>query len=306
MNNPFVTKFAAQVGDIVVENCDTSRTLQLLKGSQLILKETYNYDTDRQIRIGGLADVITQALYGELKEGEQTAAKAAFTVRLTGEEDITATLYAMRLQNPRDPSGQKCVLVAAPRGVCHPGTQQLVTVIGQVTVGLVGANLTTTIGTTGKVETVDCDPAVLFASHYEQGMALNIGNELLLDIVAPVCEDQVEVRFLNRYDMPQTLVAQYMEEKPQTQDGTAMMHGQRTRFDVKSTTEYTLHSGPLHDSSETDSWQDLLMARKAQVRVHGQWHDIVVTKSNITRQRLKFHGPKIDITFQTANPLLLL
>lgn len=306
MNNPFVTKFAAQVGDIVVTNCDTSKTLQLLKGSQLILKETYNYDTDRQIRIGGLADVIMQAVYGDLKVGVQTAAKAAFTVKLTDEEDITATIYAMRLQNPRDPRGLKAVLAAAPRGVCHPGTQQLVTVIGTVVVGLVGTNHTTTIGTAGEVETVDCDPAVLFANHYEQGMALNIGNELLLDIVAPVCEDQVEVRFLNRYDMPQSLVAQYMEEKPQAQDDTAMMRGQRTRFDVKSTTEYTLHSGPLHDSSETDSWQDLLMARKAQVRVHGQWHDIVVTKSNITRQRLRFHGPKIDITFQTANPLMLL
>lgn len=306
MNNPFTTKFAAQVGDIVVQHCETSKTLQLLKGSQLILKETYNYDTDRQIRVGGLADVITQAVYGSLETGEQTAAKAAFTLKMTGEEDITATIYAMRLQNPRDPSGLKVVMVAAPRGVCHPGTQQLVTVIGTVTVGLVGTDLTTTIGTADTVTTVDCDPAVLFADNYQEGKALDIGDELLLEIVSPVCEDQVEVRFLNRYDVPQTLVAQYMEEKPQAQDDTSMMYGRRTRFDVKSACEYTLHSGQLHDASETDSWQDLLMSRKAQVRVHGQWHDIVVTKSNVTRQRLKFHGPKIDITFQTANPLLLL
>lgn len=33
MNNPFVTKFAAQAADIILTGVSTSRTLQLLKGS---------------------------------------------------------------------------------------------------------------------------------------------------------------------------------------------------------------------------------------------------------------------------------
>lgn len=306
MNNPFVTKFVAQATDILLSDVSTSRTLQLLKGSQLILKETYNYDTEGNIRVSGLADVLTQALYGELKVGAQTNAQASVTVKMTGETDITSTLYAQRLLNPRDPQGQKMVLAAACNGVCYPGTQKLVTVIGQVTVGLVGTNRTVVIGNVGQVTTVDCDPAVLFPRYYSDGTALNIGSELLLKILPAVCADNVCVRFLNRYDVPETVVASYMTDKPQAQDDTAMMLGRRTRFDVKSTSEYTLYSGQLHHEDEVDTWQDLLTARKAQVLLHGQWNDVVITKSNISRDRRNFYGSKIEISFQTANPLLLL
>lgn len=306
MNNPFVTKFAAQAADIILTGVSTSRTLQLLKGSQLILKETYNYDTDGGIRVSGLADVLTQALYGELIVGVQNNAQASVTVKMTGEADITSTLYTQRLLNPRDPQGQKVVLAAACNGVCYPGTQKLVTVIGQVTVGLVGTNRTVIIGNVGQVTTVDCDPAVLFPQYYDDGTALNIGSELLLKILPAVCADNVCVRFLNRYDVPETVVANYMTDKPQAQDDTAMMFGRRTRFDVKSTSEYTLYSGQLHHEDEVDTWQDLLTARKAQVLLYGQWNDVVITKSNLSRDRRNFHGSKIEISFQTANPLLLL
>jgi len=306
MNNPFVTKFVAQATDILLSDVSTSRTLQLLKGSQLILKETYNYDTEGNIRVSGLADVLTQALYGELIVGVQNNAQASVTVKMTGEADITSTLYAQRLLNPRDPQGQKMVLAAACYGVCYPGTQKLVTVIGQVTVGLVGTNRTVAIGNVGQVTTVDCDPAVLFPQYYGDGTALNIGSELLLKILPAVCVDNVCVRFLNRYDVPETVVANYMTDKPQAQDDTAMMLGRRTRFDVKSTSEYTLYSGQLHHEDEVDTWQDLLTARKAQVLLYGQWNDVVITKSNLSRDRRNFHGSKIEISFQTANPLLLL
>jgi hypothetical protein len=188
----------------------------------------------------------------------------------------------------------------------YPGTQKLVTVIGQVTVGLVGTNRTVIIGNVGQVTTVDCDPAVLFPQYYGDGTALNIGSELLLKILPAVCADNVCVRFLNRYDVPETVVASYMTDKPQAQDDTAMMFGCRTRFDVKSTSEYTLYSGQLHHEDEVDTWQDLLTARKAQVLLYGQWNDVVITKSNLSRDRRNFHGSKIEISFQTANPLLLL
>lgn len=306
MNNPFVTKFAAQVDDIVLTNVNTSRTLELLKNDQLILKETYNYDTEGNIRVSGLADVLTQAIYGELKVGEQSNAKADITIAMTSEEDVEATLYAMRLLNPRDMAGNKVVLAVAPNGVCYPGTQKLVTVIGEVTVGLVGTNHTTTIGTADQVTTVDCDPMVLFPENWTEGSAINIGSELMLQIQPPVCQDNVCVRFLNRYDVPETLVAKYMTDKPSAQDDTAVMYGRRTRFDVKSTSEYTLYSGQLHHKDEADSWQDLLTARKAQILQHDVWHDIVVTKSSISLDRRHLYGSKIEVTFQTSNPLMLL
>ena len=306
MNNPFITKFAAQAGDISLSNVTTSREFQLLKGSQLILKETYNYDADHNIRITGLADVLTQALYGTLTVGEQLNAKSAFTCKLTGEEDITATLYAMRMLNPKDMSGLKTVLAVAGNGVCYPDVQKLVTVIGVVTVSLVGTNLTTAIGSAGAVTTVNCDPKVLFPNNWQNGRALNIGNELLLQILPEPCTDRVQIRFLNRYDMPETLLAHHLVEKAGTTDDVSTMYGLRTRFSVQSSTEYTLHSGALHHDDEQDTWQDLLLSRKAQILWQGQWTDIVVTKSNFTRQRQQFRRQDIEISFQTANPLMIL
>lgn len=306
MNNPFITKFAAQAGDIVLGNVENSKEFQLLKGAQLILKETYNYDADHNIRITGLADVLTQALYGTLTVGEQLNAKAAFTVKLTGEEDITADIYSMRLQNLRDPSGLKSVLAVAPNGVCHPGRQLLITVIGVVTVGLVGTNYTTTIGAADKVTTVNCDPAVLFSEHYQEGAALNIGNEAVRQILPPACDEAITVRFLNRYDMPETLTARHLTEKPATTDDVSSMYGLKTRFNVLSNTEYTLNSGALHYQDEYDTWQDLLTSRKAQIFWQNQWIDIVVSRSNYTRQRRDFYKTHIEMSFQTANPLMIL
>ena len=306
MNNPFVTKFAAQAGDINLSNVSNSKTFQLLKDSVLILKETYNYDADHKIRITGLADVLSQALYGQLLIGEQTSASGLITLKLTGEEDITSTLYAMRLLNPRDPSGLKTVLAVAPNGVCYPGKQLLITVIGEVTVGLVGTNYTTAIGTQNKVMTVNCDPAVLFSEHYQEGVALNFGSEVLRTIKPGLCDNAITVRFLNRYDMPECITASYMTEKPSVTDDVSRMFGQKTRFSVESSTEYTLLSGQLNHEDEYDTWQDLLTSRKAQIFWRNQWIDIIITKSNYQRQRRNMYKGQVEISFQTTNPNILL
>ena len=258
MNKPFVTKFAAQTGDIQLSNVSNSKTFQLLKDSVLLLKETYNYDADHKIRITGLADVLSQALYGQLLIGEQTNASGSITLKLTGEEDITSTIFAMRLLNPRDPSGLKTVLAAAPNGVCYPGRQLLITVIGVVTVGLAGTNYTTSIGTQNKVMTVNCDPAVLFSEHYQEGKALDFGSEALRTIKPAPCSDAITVRFLNRYDMPECITASYMTEKPSAADDVSRMLGQKTRFSVESSTEYTLLSGQLNHEDEYDKGSEEL------------------------------------------------
>ena len=269
MNNPFVTKFAAQTGDIQLSNVSNSKTFQLLIG-------------------------------------EQTNASGSITLKLTGEEDITSTIYAMRLLNPRDPSGLKTVLAAAPNGVCYPGRQLLITVIGVVTVGLADTNYTTSIGTQNKVMTVNCDPAVLFSEHYQEGKALNFGSEALRTIKPAPCSDAITVRFLNRYDMPECITASYMTEKPSAADDVSRMLGQKTRFSVESSTEYTLLSGQLNHEDEYDTWQDLLTSRKAQIFWQNQWLDIIITKGNYNRQRRKMYKGQVELSFQTTNPNLML
>jgi len=307
MNSPFITKFAAQTGDILLTGVDSAKKLQVLRDNVLILQEYYDPDADHCIRVTGLADVLTTSLFGELSTGVQSNAKARIAITMTGEEGVESLQYAMRFQNPHDPSGLKQVMAVAEKGVCYPGTPLLITVIGRVTVKLMNDDArvaVTTIGTDNAVTTVDCDPTVLFP--LDSGNKIVIGDEVERVILGGLCEDNVCIRFLNRYDMPETLVAQYMSEKPQTQDDVAIMYGKRLRMDVKSTTDYTLHSGHLHFPEEVETWYDLIMSRKAQVSLYGQWYDIVVTKSNVNRQRRKLYGSQIEVSFQTANPNMIL
>ena len=115
----------------------------------------------------------------------------------------------------------------------------------------------------------------------------------------------VRVGDKNKKCKPQSLHLSLVAEAGTTDD-VSTMYGLRTRFSVQSSTEYTLHSGALHHDDEQDTWQDLLLSRKAQILWQGQWTDIVVTKSNFTRQRQQFRRQNIEISFQTANPLMIL
>ena len=299
------SKFAADCQDILITDLQESKTFTLLKDGTPILNETYNYDADGNIRITGLADILSQSLYGELKEGIQEHATGTFDFQINGTTIFHKNVCAMRLQNPKDPNGQKLVLAMGTNGVCYPGHPLLITVIGVVTVSLSRPGhviVTRSIGENGSVKTVNCDPAELFPNNYGEATYMDIEDEIERIIVPQACDDLVTVRFLNRYDMPESLTALYMTEKPAVSDDTSMMYGRKTRFGVKSTTEYTLVSGPLRSERQYDTWQDLLTSRKAQLLWRGRWIDIVMTKSNYTRQRRKFYNSKIEISFQTANP----
>lgn len=301
------SKFAADCQDILITDAGQSRTFTLVKDGTTIMSETYNYDADGNIRISGLADVLSQSLYGELKEGVQTHATGTFEFRIDGTTIFRKSVCSMRLQNAKDPDGSKTVLTAATNGVCHPGIPLLLTVIGTVEVGLRhngGQVASATVGQPGAVTTVDCDPAKLFPSHYTLGTYMDFGEETERIILHQPCDDCVTVRFLNRYDMPECLTAAYMTEKPSVSDDTADMYGRKTRFSVKSTTDYTLYSGPLRTERQLDTWQDLLTSRRAQLLWRGQWIDIVVTKGNYTRHRRRMYGSQAEVTFRTANPLM--
>lgn len=301
------SKFAADCQDILITDTDQSRTFSLLKDGALIMSETYNYDAEGNIRISGLADILSQSLYGELKEGEQSHATATFEFQVDGLTRFRKNVCSMRLQNVKDPDGEKLVLAAGTNGVCHPGKPLLLTVIGRVSarISRPGSTLKeTSIGESGKVTTVDCDPKKIFPSHYNDGTYIVIGEEITRQILPQPCDDGVTVRFLNRYDMPECVTAAYWTEKPAVSDDTALMYGRKTRFSVKSTTDYTLYSGRFRTERQFDTWQDLLTSRKAQLLWRGQWVDIVITKGNYTRHRRQMYGSQVEISFQTANPLM--
>lgn len=310
--NVFPTKFAADVADVVIHGASESRTVELTKDGQTILSETYNYDTYGVIRIAGLAKVISLSLYGELTEGKQLHAMGDFVLNILNEEPLQASLLAMRLKNTADPEGLKSLLAVAPEAVCYPGRPHILTSVGQHIVKLLSAKGTeiaqATVGPEASegsvVWTGDYDPRKLFPQKYQKGSWLDIRGEQRVRILPQPCPDCVTVRFLNRYDMPESLTAAYMTEKPSVKDDTAQMFGLKTRFSVASATEYTLHSGRLYSESQYDTWQDLLTSRKAQLLWQSQWIDIVITKGNYTRQRRQMYRTKVEISFQTANPLM--
>lgn len=207
---------------------------------------------------------------------------------------------------------EKFLLAVAEEAVCYPGRPHLITSIGQHMVRLFSWRGTElehiSVGPSASegdtVWTQDYDPKKLFPGRYHHGAWLDIRGEQRVRILPYVSDEFVTVRFLNRYDMPESLTAAYMTEKPSVTDDTAQMFGNKTRFSVKSATEYTLHSGRLYSDWQYDTWQDLLTSRKAQLLWHGQWIDIVVTKGNYTRNRREMYRTQVEVSFQTANPLM--
>lgn len=313
--DPCHSKFAADIRDFTVTDLSNSIEFSLAVGGAAVLRETYNYDNKGVVVVRGLADVVSKALYGDLTTGVQKYARASVDFLIDGNTMYSHTIYSCRMKNPKDPEGTNNVLMAARRTVCHPGLPFYVSIIGRQPVYLVNKAGTPiinpiTIGSDdGVVYTADCDPAVLFPRNYPQGASILIGTgvgEVRADIIAQECESMVPVRFLNRYDVMESLTAAYMSDKPAASDSVGMMYGKQVRFAVESSTDYSLYSGKLTYTDQYDTWQDLLTSRKAQVRLYGQWHDIIITKSNFTRQRLPFRRAQVELSFKTADPTLTL
>lgn len=315
MNNPYPSsKFAIDGEDIRIEGLNESIEFALQVGGSIVLRETYNYDNEGCVTIRGIAGLISKALYGTLETGIQEHAQGEVDFYIDSVSQASKTLYASRLKNPRDPDGQKQVLAVAEQTVCYPGKPFYVSVIGRKSVDLVRQDSTIIAGThigTGsdedlRVTTADCDPRQLFPNHWDKAARMIIGDELEVDLLPEACREAVSMRFLNRYDVMESLTAAYMQEKPSAADNVSLMYGRQTRFTVESSTEYTLYSGRLLYQDQYETWQDLLTSRKAQILHHGQWLDIVVTKANYTRHRRQFYGSQVELSFKTADPTLTL
>ena len=192
-----------------------------------------------------------------------------------------ATLYASRLKNPRDPSGTKTVLLAGDIVAVSDGSDF---VCGDM------------------VYTTTSDIQNLSAEEVTDGQSIGDGLHIWVD--RTTCPERcVAVRFLNRYDVPQTMMtARPLDVKPAFEDKTAYYGGQRVRYSVEQKDEYTLRSGAIHSQQEYASWADLVTSRKAEVWYEGHWIPIIVTKSNFTVVRRSAGRPCVEITFQMADP----
>lgn len=301
--------YAIDGKDILIEGAQDSIAFAMRVNGTTTVNETYNFNPDGTIRICGIGRMVSQCLYGQLKAGSQPNAKATVDFLIDDAVVNSYTLYSSRMKNPRDPNGTRLVMAASVQNVCRAGMPFYLTFRGSVAAALRRSDgseiASVSVGSPGEVYTQDCDPQRLFPSQWADGSYIGFGGEMAVSLTR-ACQNDVAVRFLNRYDVPETVIAAYMTDKPSAQDDVAVMNGLKTRFSVESSTEYTLYSLPVVSDLYLEAWDDLVTARKAQILMHGQWIDIVVTKSNYTRDRRRFYGSQVQVSFQTADNLMVL
>ena len=280
----FPTKFVCDVGTASFYSNDTVEGTLTVDGVT-VLRETYS-PANGQITIRGLRTVLEAAIYGNLSTGNQPKASAQVEFS-AGSFSERATLFSSRLKNPRDPMGQKTVMAAG----------DLVAVLDMKAYDfLTGFALYTDIH--GNVVT----------THQQAGDETQdgelLGDDIRIWVDRTTCPERcVCVRFLNRYDVPQTMMTvQPLDIKPAFQDQTQLYLGNRVRYSVEAQDEYVLRSGPIHSQSEYASWADLVTSRKAEVFYEGSFLPIIVTKSNFTVVRRSMGRPTVEITFRMADP----
>lgn len=317
INSGIVTKFAGDVGDMLISSADTI-LFELLKGSTLILKESYS-PANGTIRIGGLSAVLDTCLYGELLVGIQSNMVSAFSMKIDGAVMASAMLYASHQTNTLDRNGRKKVLSHCDHDVCYPGHQHLLTLIGTGTARLYSASGqqlgSVSVGNGEVPVTIDGDPAALFASQYANGAYIEytLDNEdghpetFRSHIDARRYADATLIRFLNMYDAPETLLVKSpLEVKPNFSDSVGTSYGTRNRYSINPTDEYTAVSGRLASMAEYLLWRDFSMSRKAEVLHEGEWYPIVVTKPNFTRLSGGDNLGEAKVSFQMAKASLMI
>ena len=181
----FPTKYVADVDTLEISS-SSSKTLTLEVGGEAVLTETYS-PANGKIYVRGLRNVLEAAIYGELTTGAQSHAAAIVELKegnTVVDTPAGAYLYASRLRNPRDPQGQKNIMAAGDLvAVCGPE--------GLITPALYSAISSNAVAVT----------------QYSEPAETDIGDGIHLWIDRTACpEKAVAVRFLNRYDVPQTMM----------------------------------------------------------------------------------------------------
>lgn len=277
----FPTKFVADVDTLQVYSDNTLEAKLKVNGT-VVLSETYS-PANGQIIVRGLRSVLEAAIYGELG-GSQDHASAIVELTI-GNNTFTPPggyLFASRLRNPRDPNGANTILAAG----------DLVAVLSGGSF-ITPAQYCSISGSTVQVNAVNSGAS-----------RISLGNGVNLWVEHTTCpEKAVAVRFLNRYDVPQTMMTPLpLDIKPGFSDQASMMYGRQVRYSVDQNDEYILRSGEVHSQEEYASWSDLATSRKAEVLMNGQWVPIIVTKTNYTQIRRSMGRNRVEISFKMADP----
>lgn len=286
--NPFLTKFVADT-DVAVVSSDESADVTMTIDGTTILHEHYVH-VNGYITVRGLRNVLESALYGDLAAGPQAHASGLVEL-FVGSVGFQQQMFASRLRNPRDPRGVKTVLAAGDLVAVARRSQGSFAGDG-------GCLYSHIQGSTVYTSDLDYVPGTMGGGSYL------LGDDIRLWVDFSECADRcVAVRFLNRYDVPQTMMTtRPLEVRPGFTDQTAVMYGRHVRYAVEQNDEYVLRSGRIHSIAEYASWGDLITSRKAEVWLHGQWLPIIVTKSNYSQIHHSVGLVPVEISFRMADP----
>lgn len=307
LQSPITTKFAADCQDLILQSAD-SVDFTLKQNDNLIISETYNPDMSSQIAVRGISEIISSCLYGDFLVGSQANGFGTFTFMFGTETAATAKLYNSHFRNGNDLNGKNVILSHAKIDVSYPGIVHYLTMIGNIKATLYGsddAELANTTLVGSDLATIDCDPKTLFPDNYTNGSYIKYvsTDDATLPsfksfIIQKVPSQANIFRFLNIYDMPETVVSRVpITVKPTFSDSVSYMNNQKRRFDVTPTDEYTCDSGAMMLRDEYFTWRDFMNCRRAEILFQDNWYPIIVTKSNFTQTLDSSVFDKVEFNF---------
>ena len=229
--------FAADLNDILLTGQSATITFEIQKGGTVILRERYSPDNDQCIRIGGLAKIANTCLYGSLGSSSQASCHATFSFSHgMSSEDIYACLRRVN----RTPSA---VLSLADESTMVAGHPHLLTL-------LQSCNYTVMSGSTqlsnGSFSASGPTTVDVQSKYNAQATHMVIGGEHTVWFDHGSYADALCVRFLNVFDVPQTVVFRLGATlKPSFTADDGVAYGFTRRYAVEAKDDITLKSGAL-------------------------------------------------------------
>lgn len=301
---------AANMPDIVLESSASVDFVIKAEGNT-VLTEHYNPDTNNEIAIRGLDNVLKKLLYGTLEYGSQTEGRMTIDFQVDGASIGTTVAIASSYYVPKMLGDLTAAILRRNKGgMSYLAYPKIMTVLGVITAELsnaAGETLkTVTIGAANTITTQNCNAAEMFGSSLaETGVLVKylIGGEAkAYDLISnEQNKGYMVLRFLNSYDMAESVVAKGVHTvKPGISQTSSSYHGRNVVFDVQKTDEYTVKSGAMMTVGEYRTWGDLASTRKAQILYDGNWYDIIIDKPSYTQTLRTGEYGEAEISFKMA------
>lgn len=316
--DPCPTKFTGDMVDMILTTDEASLDFQLKRGNETVLEENY-MQSQGSVRIGGLDKVIGSLLKGELKDyGSQYHYSDTFVFMIGNSTVLSKTMYLSHRANVEDWNGAKHILSPGTMDICYLGKAHPLTFIPQrnklFTAKLYSASgallETITESDPGVTYTKNCQPDALFPVNYANGVRIvyTSGSETFTSfITTKKYPDSLLFRYLNMYDVPETLLAKKaMKVKPNFTDEVALINGQQQRFAVQPDDEYTISSGAIIGQAQYIQWHDLTSSRQVEVLWGNRWIPVTITRANYERTYSPPIVDSVTFSFKMANKKIVI